>query len=102
MKHVKHVKYIPPTDKYISKLLDYSGFGRKMKLRINLDQILDLHWKLANSHHTTGIGQIEATNISIHNITTETLTHTCNSNLSIKTCTIQSRHEPLCSLLPIT
>ena len=29
MKHIKHVKYILPADKYIDKLLDYSGFGRK-------------------------------------------------------------------------
>ena len=69
MKHVKHVKYVPTTDKYISKLPDYSGFGRKMKLRINPDQIPDLHWKHANSYHTTGIGQTEVTNVSIHNIT---------------------------------
>ena len=27
MKHVKHVKYVPPTDKYINKLPDYSDFG---------------------------------------------------------------------------
>ena len=35
MKHVKHVKYVPPADKYINKLPDYSGFGRKTTLRIN-------------------------------------------------------------------
>ena len=29
MKHLKHVKYILPADKYISKLSDYSGFGKK-------------------------------------------------------------------------
>ena len=102
MKHVKHVKYVLPTDKYINKLPDYSGFGRKTTLRINPDQILDLHWKLANSYHTTEIGQTKVTNISIHNITIKTLTCTCNSNLSTETCTIQSRCEPLCSLLPVT
>ena len=53
MKHVKHVKYVPPLDKYITKLPDYSSFGRKTKLRINPDQIPDLHWKLANSYYTT-------------------------------------------------
>ena len=37
MKHIKHVKYILPTDKYIDKLLDYSGFERKTTLRINPD-----------------------------------------------------------------
>ena len=102
MKHVKHVKYVLLADKYINKLLDYSGFGRKMTLRINQDQILDLHWKLANSYHTTEIGQTEVINISIHNICITTLTCTCNSNLSTKTYTIQSRREPLCSLLPVT
>ena len=49
MKHIKHVKYILPTNKYINKLLDYSGFGRKTTLRINPNQILDLHWKLADT-----------------------------------------------------
>ena len=29
MKHIKHVKYILPVDKYIDQLPDYSGFGRK-------------------------------------------------------------------------
>ena len=57
MKHIKHVKYVLPTDKYINKLPDYSGFGRKTTLRINPDQIPDLHWKLANTYHTTEIGK---------------------------------------------
>ena len=52
MKHIKHVKYILPTDKYIDQLQDYSGFGRRT-LRINPDQIPVLHWKLANTYHTT-------------------------------------------------
>ena len=99
---MKHVKYVLPEDKYINKLPDYSGFGRKTTLKINPDQIPDLHWKLANSYHTTEIGQTEVTNISIHNISIKTLTCTCNSNLSTKTYTIQSRCEPLCSLLPVT
>ena len=38
MKHLKHVKYILPIDRYIDQLLDYSGFGRKTMLRINPDQ----------------------------------------------------------------
>ena len=102
MKHFKHVKYVLLADNYINKLLDYSGFGRKTTLRINPDQILDLHWKLVNSYHTTEIGETEVTNVSIHNISIQTLTCTCASNLSTKTYTIQSRHEPLCSLLPVT
>ena len=103
MKHIKHVKYILPADKYINKVLDYSGFGRKTTLRLNPDQILDLHWKLANTYHTTEIGQIKSTNISIHDITINTFTCTCNTSLSTKTYTTQSRREPLvCSLLPVT
>ena len=102
MKHVKHIKYVLPVDKYINKLPDYSGFGRKTTLRINPDQIPDLHWKLTNSYHTTEIGQTEVTNVSIHNISIKTLTCTCNSSLNTETYTIQSRHEPLCSLLPVT
>ena len=71
MKHSIHVKYILPADKYIDKLPDYSGFGRKTTLRINPDQIPDLHWKLANTYHTTNIGQTDTRtpSISIHDIT---------------------------------
>ena len=29
MKHVKHVKYVPPAEKYIKYLPDYLTFGRK-------------------------------------------------------------------------
>ena len=56
MKHIKHVKYIIPADRYISQLPDYSKFGRKSTLIMNPDHILDLHWKLANTYHTTSIG----------------------------------------------
>ena len=103
MKHIKHVKYVLPTDKYINKLLDYSGFGRKTTLRIKPDQIPDLHWKLANTYHTTDIGQTGITNVSIHDITINTFTCTCNTSLSTETYTTQSRRKPLvCSVLPIT
>ena len=50
MKRVKHVKYILPTDKYINKLPDYSGFGRKTTLRLNPDQIPDLHLEYSPIH----------------------------------------------------
>ena len=73
MKHIKHIKYILPTDRYISHLPDYSMFGRKAKLRINPDHIPDLHWKLANTYHTTSIGNITSTTISV---TVETLSDT--------------------------
>ena len=35
MKHIKHVKYVLPADKYINKLLNYSRFERKTTLRMN-------------------------------------------------------------------
>ena len=44
MKHIKHVKYILPADRYINQLPDYSVFGRKMTFRMNPDHIPDLHW----------------------------------------------------------
>ena len=103
MKHIKHIKYVLPTDKYINKLLDYSGFGRKTMLRINPDQIPDLHWNLANTYHTTGIRQIEISDVSIHDITINTFPCTHNISLSTETYTTQSRHEPLvCSVLPVS
>ena len=49
MKHINHVKYILPADRYINQLPNYSMFGRKTTLRMNPDHILDLHWKLANT-----------------------------------------------------
>ena len=104
MRHIKHVKYVLPADKYIDKLPDYSGFGRKTTLRINPDQILDFHWKVTNTYHTTNIGQteIEITNVSIHDITVNTFKCVCKTNLSTETYTTQSRHEPLvCSVLPL-
>ena len=103
MKHIKHVKYVLPTDKYINKLPDYSGFGRRTTLRINPDQRLDLHWNLANTYHTTGIGQMEISDVSIHDITINTFICTHNASLSTETYTTQSRCEPLvCSILPIS
>ena len=104
MKHIKHVKYILPTVKYIDKLLDYSGFGRKTTLRINPDQIPDLHWKLTNTYHTTNIGQSEIGNtiVSIHDITVKTFNHVCKTSLSTETYTTQSRCDPLvCSVIPL-
>ena len=105
MKHIKHVKYILPVDKYIDQLPDYSGFGRRTTLRINPDQTPDLHRKLANMYHTTNIGQSELgdTTISIHDISVKTFDCVCEISLSTKTCTTQSRREPIvCSVIPIT
>ena len=104
MKHTKHVKYILPADKYIDKLLDYSGFGRKTTLRINPDQIPNLHWKLTNTSHTTNIGQTDTrtTSMFIHNIMVNSYNGEYKMSLNIETYTTQSRHEPLvCSVMPI-
>ena len=57
MKHMKHVKYVHPADQYIKHIPDYSAFGRKTTLRINPKHISNLHWQLADTYHTTDIGQ---------------------------------------------
>ena len=78
---------------------------RKTTLRINPDQIPDLHWKLANTYHTSNVGQsdIGNTTISVHDITVKTFNYVCETSLSTETCTTQSRHEPtVCSVIPIT
>ena len=41
MKHVKHVKYILPADRYIMQIPDYNAFGRNTTLRLNPDMIPD-------------------------------------------------------------
>ena len=101
MKHIKHVKYILPTDRYINQLPNYSMFGRKTTLRMNTDHILDLHWELANTCHTTSIGYTElmSTTVSVHSVTVETLNYTksnkcgewCGTVLNTKTLTSQSK-----------
>ena len=101
MKHIKHVKHILPANRYVDQLPDYSRFGRKTTPRINPNQILDLHWKLANTYHTTNIGQLEigCTTISVHDITVKTFSYAtgdkciewCRTSLNTKTCTTQSR-----------
>ena len=77
MKHIKHVKYILPANKYINQLPDYSVFGRKTTLRINPDHILDLHWNLAKTYHTTSIGYVDTRNTVVftHYIDVETLSY---------------------------
>ena len=103
MKHIKHVKYVLPEDKYINQLLNYSWFGRKTMLRINPDQIPDLHWKLVDAYHSTNIGQTEIKDITVHDVTFNISTCASNVNFNTKTYTTQSRREPLvCSILPIT
>ena len=101
MKHITHVKSILPTDRYINHLSDYSVFGRKTTLRMNPDHIPDLHWKLANTYHTTSIGYAETqcATISIHYITVDshcnagssTSEEWCRTPLNTKTTTSQSK-----------
>ena len=99
MKHIKHVKYVLYTDKYISQLPNYLRFGRKTTLRIKPD----LHWKLIDTYHTTNIGQTEVKDNTIHDITLNTLISTGNISLSTETYTTPSRCEPLvCSVLPLS
>ena len=76
MKHVKHVKYILPTNRYIKQLPDYNAFGRRRTFRLNPDRIPGLHWSLADSYHTIDIGlTISNTNIiSTNYIDVNTLT----------------------------
>ena len=77
MKHVKHIKYILPTNRYIKQLLSYDTFGRKATFRLNPDKIPDLQWNLASSYHTTSIGlTIPGTDvISTHYIDINTLSY---------------------------
>ena len=113
MKHIKHVKYILPANRCINQLPDYSAFGRKTTLRMNPDHIPDLHWNLANMYHTTNIGYIDTQNtvVSTHYIDVETLSYargdrcddwdgtTLNTDTSVSW---SSRHDIICSILPIT
>ena len=113
MKHIKHVKHILPANRYVDQLPDHSRFRRKTTLRMNPNQIPDLYWKLANTYHTTNIGQLETgcITITVHDILAKTFTYAtgdkciewCGTSLNTKTCTTQSRQEPaVCSFIPIT
>ena len=112
MKHIKHVKYILPADRYINQLPTYSMFGRKTTLRMNPDHIPDLHWRLASTHHTTSIGCTKLmSTISVHYVSVETPNYTksnkcgewCRTVLDTKTLTSQSKQDlAICSIIPIT
>ena len=112
MKHIKHVKYILPADRYIKQLPFYSVFGRKTTLRMNPDYIPHLHWKLANSYHTTSIGHTDTqtTVVSVHYIDVETLSYArgdrcgewCGTTLNTNTSLSQSNQEiTICSIILI-
>ena len=102
MKHVKHVKYVLPADQYIKHVPDYSTFGRKATLRMNPKQIPDLHWQLADTYHTTNIGQ-STLHMSTPSVDVNTLSfagrrmynNTCGTNLHINTTTIDSNIDTI-------
>ena len=50
--HLTDVKYILPVDNIITKLPDYQSFGRKSKLRLNPDRILNLHCNFSTTLNT--------------------------------------------------
>ena len=61
--HISNIKYIMPTERYISQLADYKSFGRQTKLRLNLRNIPDLSWKWADTVHTQDIGKVTVSHI---------------------------------------
>ena len=77
---------------------------------MNPDKIPDLHWSLANTYHTTNIGQIDpqVTHISTHCIDVDTLSHAegvrcgkwCGTTLNTDKIILQSNIEPIvCSVI---
>ena len=113
MKHVKHVKYILPANRYIKQLPDYNTFGRRSTFRLNPDKIPDLHWSLADSYHTTDIGlTISSTKIiSTNYIDVNSLSYAqgdkckmwCGVSLSNVVNTVQSNIKSvICSTVTCT
>ena len=113
MKHIKHVKYILPANRYINQLPDYPAFGRKTTLRMNPDHIPDLYWNLANMYHTTNIGYVDTQNtvVSTHYIEMETLSYARGDKCenwdgtilnTHKTVSQRSQHDIICSIILIT
>ena len=104
MKHIKHVKYIHPVDQYIKNVPDYSTFGQKTTLRINPQNIRDLHWQLEDSLHTTNIGQTTL-QVSTPSVDVNTLSfagkrkyHSKGINLHVDTSVINSNTSTITSI----
>ena len=102
MKHVKHVKYVLPSDQYIKHVPDYSTFGRKATLRMNPKQIPDLHWQLSDTYHTTYIGQttlhMSTPSVDVHTLSfagKRMYNNTCGTNLHITTTNIDSNIDTI-------
>ena len=113
MKHIKHVNYILPADRYIKQIPDYNAFGRKTTLRLNPDKIPDLHWSLVDSYHTTNIGLtiFNTMAISTNYIDINTLSYAkgdkckmwCGMSLSTEVNIVQSNIKPIvCSTIKCT
>ena len=72
---------------------------------MNPDTIPDLNWKLANTYHTTNIGQakLQATNISSHCVDVDTISYAGETKygnwygtaLNMDTNTLQSNNKPV-------
>ena len=110
MKHVKHVKYVLPADQYIKHIPDYSTFGRKTTLRRNPKQIPDLHWQLADTYHTTNIGQstlhMSTPSVDVHTLSfagERKYNNPYKINLHVNTTTIDSNVDTIvCSISNMT
>ena len=59
--HLDYIKYVLPTDRYISAVPDYERFGCKANLRMNPKNIRDLQWDLTDELHTLNIGAVSTT-----------------------------------------
>ena len=110
MKHVKLLKYILPGDRYIKQVPNYSAFGRKTTLRMNLDKIPDLCWNLSNTYHTTNIGQTEPQTVLVSTYCMDigTLSYAkgnrcenwCGTTLNTDTTILHSNNQPVvCSVI---
>ena len=74
--HVQDVKYILPADSIIAKLPKYDNFGRKTKLRLNPDNIPDLHWELATLANTINVTTTSYSTPKTDLTSTDTITMT--------------------------
>ena len=63
MEHISNIKYIMPTEQYISQLPDYELFGRQTRLRLNPNNIPDLSWKWADTVNMQDIGKVTVSHI---------------------------------------
>ena len=104
MKHVKHVKYIHPADEYIKHLPDYSTFGKKGYFKDKFKTIPDLHWQLADTYHTTNIGQ-STLHVCTPSVDVNTLSFTetrkyniTGTGLHIDTTVINSNNDAIVSV----